>query len=205
MFSLLKREMTVATKSLLVSILIFFAAIIYGIYDVIVNNGNQIQFFAIWFALLIAMNMETRPMIQDDKDEVCKYLKMLPINVNKIVSAKFIFVNSVFVIFDVIASSYLFALSSCFPTIISISINSILFSTATSFIIINLFLLGYYIFGAANLQYVILGVCLGTFCLFKYLSPLLTMPYSLIIFILTIPTCVVFYVISCKVLKKAKN
>lgn len=205
MFSLLKREMTVASKSLLVSILIFFAAIIYGIYDVIVDNGNQIQFFAIWFALLIAMNMETRPMIQDDKDEVCKYLKMLPLNVNKIVSAKFIFVNSVFVIFDVIASSYLFALSSCFPTIISFSINSILFSTATSFIIINLFLLGYYIFGAANLQYVILGACLGTFCLFKYLSPLLTMPYSLIIFILTIPACVVFYVISCKVFKKAKN
>ena len=205
MFSLLKREMTVATKSLLVSVLIFFMAIVYGIYDLIVNNGNQIQFFAIWFALLIAMNMETRPMIQDDKDEVCKYLKMLPINLNKIVSAKFIFVNFVFIIFDVIASIYLLILSHCFPTIISVSIDSILFSTATSLIIINVFLLGYYIFGAVNLQYVILVACLGTFCLFKYLSPLLTMPYSLIIFILTIPTCVAFYIISCKIFKNAKN
>jgi hypothetical protein len=195
----------VSKLSLLIGIAAFIAAFIYGFYNVAIEGSGEAQFFIIWIAFMAAMSMETKPMIQDDKDDVKKFLKLLPVKPSKIVAAKFIFVNLIYVTSTIIAVIYLLLLKASFPAVITLTVGSQLFSIAISLLIINIFITGYYILGAANMQYILLAGFLLSFLLFKYASSFFVMPYSLIVIGLAVIICVLLYLVACKAFERKPN
>jgi|GEM_PF-5152871 Predicted membrane protein len=205
MLKLLWREWIVSKSALLIVVIAFIFSIIYTYYIVTTGQQDEIQRLILLIAFLVTIGVETRPMILDDKDQVFKFLKTLPIKQSKIVAAKFIFINAIFFVFYTLSLLFQIYLNHNFSNVVAFSINIQIFTFSISLILINLFLLGYYVLGAANMQYVmVIGFLIVLIC-FKYFNYLALFNNPIIIIILAILLSVLFYILSCIKFSKKQN
>lgn len=154
-----------------------------------------------WMGLLIAIAVGTRSTIQDEKDRINNFLRLLPAKLTKIVAAKFVFLNAVYIFSSIIIVIYLSLLASARPAVISINIELQLISLSLSLIIINLYLFGYYLFGAKNLQYALSISAFFSVFTTKYLLKLIVMPYAVVVLVIAVLACVFLYLLTCWIFK----
>lgn len=205
MIYLLKREILVAKIPLLIALAFFTAGIVVGCYEVIVVGDAAFIYLINYFAVIVAVSLLSRPAIMDDKREVKSYLQLLPVSAAKIVGARALIINLLYLICTAIGSLVLHLLVNRLALDLPLmGFSASILNISLSLLAINGLLLGYYRFGAQSVQYVMIIVVLATAWSGKLIAgwsgPLLLLaPLPILVF------CFFCFYLSCRTFGRRIN
>lgn len=198
MIYLLKREILVAKVPLLIALAFFMAGIVVGCYEVIVEGDAAFIHFINYFAVIVAVSLLSRPAIMDDKREVKSYLKLLPTSAAKIVGARALVINLLYLFCTAIGTLVLHLLVNRLALDLPLmGVGASILNMSLSLLAINGLLLGYYRFGAQSIQYVMIVVLLAIAWSGKLIAGL-TGPILILAPLPIIALCLFIFYLSCR-------
>lgn len=198
MKSLLKREISVSKQFVLIGIVIFAAVLVFMTLEISADNLEEPLLLIPMISIAVPFVVSIRAMIEEEKDEINRFLKLLPIPQSKIVAAKFIFLNVLYLIFFTITLVYQIILMSLYPEIFTLIAGIQYLAFSVSLFLLNFILLGYYIFGAAVAQVFAMGGFAIIFFAMKIIPDKPFIDIEIVLLILSIIFSAFCYFLSCK-------
>ncbi|MDR2042854.1 MAG: ABC-2 transporter permease [Clostridium sp.] len=164
MISLLKREWIVSRKMMAIAILFLTVCLTFAVYQLCNGKYDESASFISSFPFMIILVSMSRPFVIETRDEVNKFLKLLPVRTRCIVMAKFLFFDSLYLFLSILFWIISHILSAVFQDSYPFSMGLTLMQFSLGLFLVNFNICGYYVFGGENMQYVsILGFVIVIF------------------------------------------
>lgn len=131
-------------------------------------TGKGGEYYLYSLPSFIVISILVRSAVKFDKDGIDKLFMLLPIKIKSFVGVKYLFYNGLLLI-SALGVSGTYLILTYFDMLPKFNLTFLLTNLLFGFVLVNLALLGYYLLGAANMQFLMLGGYLAAFWFSKQL------------------------------------